>query len=233
VSKFAPGWTMTVAVALLLPTVIALGYWQLARGAEKRAMEMDYLVQLTAIPSQPVDLTTSPRFQRVRLQGHFGDEAFLVDNQVLNGKAGYWLIQVFNDASKQRLLLNRGFIAGLMLRQELPQFEIPRGEVSLVGTIWPFTGLVPVLDDDLWAQGWPKRVQRLDVARMSELVDTVPVEIRLEPGQPGVGEAAPFAQVLGDAKHMGYAATWFGLAAALVAGYIAFGIKVAREKSGQ
>lgn len=220
---------MTFAVALLLPAVVALGNWQLARGAEKRAMETDYLAKLAAIASSPTELAAQPRFQRVRLQGHFVEQAFLVDNQVVKGRPGYWLVQVFNDVSNQRLLLNRGFIGGLAHREMLPEFKTPPGEVNLVGTVWPFTGLVPVLDDDQWADDWPKRVQRLDVLRMSELVGTVPVEIRLEPGQPGVVEAAPFAQVLSDAKHRGYAATWFGLAIALLGGYIVFGIKIAHE----
>lgn len=220
---------MTVAVALLLPGVVALGNWQLARGAEKRAMETDYLTKLNAIASAPVALTAQPRFQRVRLQGRFVEQAFLVDNQVFEGRPGYWLVQVFDDVSNQRLLLNRGFIGGLAHREVLPAFKTPPGELSLIGTVWPFTGLVPVLDDDHWAADWPKRVQRLDVVRMSELVGAVPVEIRLEPGQPGVDKAAPFAQVLSDATHMGYAATWFGLAVTLLVGYIVFGVKTARE----
>ena len=98
---------MTFAVALLLPAVVALGNWQLARGAEKRAMETDYLAKLAAIASSPTELAAQPRFQRVRLQGHFVEQAFLVDNQVVKGRPGYWLVQVFNDVSNQRLLLNR------------------------------------------------------------------------------------------------------------------------------
>jgi cytochrome oxidase assembly protein ShyY1 len=51
-----------------------------------------------------------------------------------------------------------------------------------------------------------------------------PVELRLEAGQAGVLEPAPFASRLSDDKHRGYAATWFGLAIALVFGYLFLGV---------
>ena len=65
---------------------------------------------------------------------------------------------------------------------------------------------------------------------MAAVVDAAPVEVRLEPGQTGVTKAAPLASVLSDAKHLGYAATWFGLAAALLILYVIYGLKRAREQ---
>ena len=47
--QFAPGWKMTLLVAILLPTVLALGTWQVNRGAYKRALETDYLNRLTML----------------------------------------------------------------------------------------------------------------------------------------------------------------------------------------
>ncbi len=216
---------MTLFTVVLLPTVVALGFWQLSRGAEKRAMEMDYLAQLTALPSAAANVDEPLRFQRIRLRGRFGDAVFLVDNQIHQGRTGYWIVQVFDEVSGRRYLVNRGFIQAPALRDELPQIVSPKGDVEVVGAAWPFTGLIPVLDDDVWPAAWPKRVQRLDIARMAEQVAAVPHEIRLEPGQPGVLQAAPFATLLSDDKHMGYAATWFGLAVALVSGFVIFGLK--------
>ena len=193
---------MTVFVALFLPLVLSLGWWQVQRGAEKRGMETDYLNRLTALPVRPTAAgATLGRFERVRLQGNFGDDVFLVDNQIHRGKPGYWVVQSFEDKRAGRYLVNRGFVPAPALRAQLPDVVTPNGEVEVVGAIWPFTGLIPVLDDDVWSADWPKRVQRLDVARMARQVQAVPLEVRLEPGQPGVTVAAPFAQVLSDAKH--------------------------------
>ncbi len=191
-------------------------------------METDYLDRLTALPVRPSSTTIElQRFERVRLQGNFGEAVYLVDNQVHHGKPGYWVVQSFEDKRSGRFLVNRGFVAAPALREELPAVVTPAGEVEVIGAVWPFTGLIPVLDEDIWPNTWPKRVQRLDVARMATEIDAVPLELRLEPGQPGVTVAAPFAQVLSDDKHRGYAATWFGLAIALVVLYITLGFKAA------
>ncbi len=217
---------MTIFVAVFLPLVLSLGWWQVQRGAEKRGMETDYLDRLTALPVRPDSAKQDlERFERVRLQGNFGEAVFLVDNQVHHGKPGYWVVQSFEDKRSGRFLVNRGFVPAPALREDLPVVTAPAGEVEVIGAIWPFTGLIPVLDEDIWQVSWPKRVQRLDVARMADEVNAVPLEVRLEPGQPGVTVAAPFAQVLSDDKHRGYAATWFGLAIALVVLYITLGLK--------
>ncbi len=223
--QFAPGRGMTALVVMVLPIFLSLGYWQLSRAAEKRSMEVDYLAQLTALPVRPENGALSQRFKRIRLQGRFTDQAFLVDNQIASGRVGYWLIQAFDEVGGRRLLLNRGFVEAPASRADLPEVNKPQGQLRLIGAVWPFTGLVPVLDDDAWPQGWPKRVQRLDVIRMAALVEAESVEIRLEPGQPGVERAAPFAQLLNDARHRGYAATWFALGFTLVVLYLIYGFK--------
>ena len=158
---------MTGLVVVVFPIVLGLGYWQLSRGAEKRSMEMDYLSQLTALPVAPEAGALQQRFKRIQLRGRFTEQAFLVDNQVANGRVGYWLVQAFDEVGGLRLLLNRGFVEAPLGRGKLPHISNPGDDVRLIGAVWPFTGLVPVLDDDTWLQGWPKRVQRLDVARMA------------------------------------------------------------------
>lgn len=226
--RFAPGWRMHALVLLGLPALLALGAWQLERGAQKLAMESAYLKKLTELPSAPTGEALRKPFQRVRLQGRFTDEIFLVDNQTHGGAAGYWIIEVFVTGEGSRLLTNRGFVGGMPDRRTLPQIDVPDGPVSVVGVVWPDTGLVPMWGEDVWTPGWPKRVQRLDRARMAAVADTLPVEIRLEAGPEFVVTAAPFAAVLGAARHHGYAATWFGLALALGALYLFSGF--VREK---
>lgn len=225
VRQFQPGWPMTMVVAVLLPCIVSLGFWQLDRGATKRGLEMAYLDKLTTLPVRPADDDLVENFQRVVLKGQFMRQVFLVDNQVSGGVTGYWVVQTFADELGANFLVNRGFTPGTSSRKVLPTIDTPAGKVNVIGAVWPDTGLIPVLDEDKWEEGWPKRVQRLDIGRMSAYVSAKKVEIRLEPGQPGVAIAAPFASLLSDAKHLGYAATWFGLAAALCVSFIVFGFK--------
>lgn len=238
-----PGWKMTTFVGLMLPLLLSLGFWQVDRGAWKRQMESAYLDRLTSLPVTPGAAQAWPDFTRLKLSGHFGDEVFLVDNQVLDGQTGYWVVQSFRtqaaasqaltdraqvDQSARVLLVNRGFVPAPSRREQLPEIDPVDGQVQVTGVVWPFTGLIPVLDEDIWPAGWPKRVQRLDVQRMAQLIDATAVEIRLEES-PWARQPAPFAAVLSDAKHRGYAATWFGLALALVVLYGIWGVKNARQ----
>ena len=219
-------------VGIFLPLTIVLGFWQLDRAEQKRQMADAYLNQLTQLPQPASAQRLAEEFSRVRLEGAFSHEIFLVDNQVLDGQPGYWLLQVFEDRIHGRFLVNRGYLPGTADRQQLPQvgdIQVGAGsptpaarDIKVVGVVWPFTGLIPLLDDDEWSEQWPVLVQRLDIQRMAQRVNAMPVEIRLEPGQPGVHTAAPFDGVLKSEMHMGYAATWFGLAGALVICFFAF-----------
>ena len=220
---------MSFFVLLMLPVLFSLGFWQLDRGEFKRSLEERYLTQLTLLPVAPdMEKMRSP-FSRLRLEGVFQPEYFLIDNQVSAGKTGYWLIQVFRDERAGRLLVNRGFIPGERDRSNLPAVVTPPGRLSLVAVVWPDLGLIPSWEQTPWNPGWPKRVQRGDFKRMGVAAQAQPVELRLEPGQPGVANAAPFAERLSDDTHLGYAATWFGLALTLMVAFIFYGLRAARD----
>ena len=229
--RFAPGRKLTVFTLIVLPILVVLGFWQLDRAAQKRALETDYLAQLTQLPQRPTAGAAYADFKRMRLQGHYGEQIFLLDNQVSAGEPGYWVLQRFTDNSGSAFLVNRGFVPAPVLRQDLPSVATPAGELTIVGMAWPDTGLPPLLDDDPWPVGWPVRVQRRDIKRMAAQADTQPLEIRLEAGQPSVFQAAPFAVLLSEDIHLGYAATWFGLAGVLLVGFILHGANSGRAHS--
>lgn len=223
--EFSPGWRMSIFTLLFVPLLLALGNWQVERGAQKRGLEAEYLAQLAALPTQPTPASLAIPFQTIRLSGRYESDYFLLDNQINDGKVGYWVIQVFLDELHGRFLLNRGFVAGSANRDTAPVVALPQGRLSPVATVWPDLGLIPILDDAPWNDGWPKQVQRLEIDRMAKVTSAYPAELRLEAGQPGVLAAAPFAQVFSDAKHKGYALTWFGLSITLMLGFVFYGFK--------
>lgn len=229
--KFRPGWKLSLFTAVFLPLLLVLGNWQLSRAAEKRGLIDEYMQAIGGLPldlSQTTDHLSLANFQRVRLRGHFVEEVFLVDNQVRDGQVGYWVVQTLAGVNGERFLINRGFLAAPLRREQMPKVDVPTAEVNLVAVVWPDTGLPPLWAEDPWASNWPLRVQRLNVERMADLVQAWPYEFRLEDGQSGVLAAAPLGTTLDDAKHNGYAATWFGLAVTLLIGYLIAGIKQAR-----
>lgn len=218
---------MTLFVLVMLPVVVSLGQWQLQRAELKRGYEAAYFDRM-ALPvvSMPQD-PTSADFLRVRLLGAYDREQyFLVDNQVHEGRPGYWIVAVFHGEDGRRWLVNRGWIAAPSRREELPVVDVPPGRVAVSGVVWPQMGLVPLLAEDRWESGWPKRVQRLDVANMAAAAGGLaPIEIRLEAGEPGVAYAASLGHDFKARTHEGYAVQWFGLGGVLILGYIAFGFR--------
>lgn len=240
---------MSLFVAFFLPILLLLGNWQLDRAAYKRSLEAEQLQRSNQLPASPgpevLVSDANNDFRRVRVQGQFQqDRYFLVDNQVQAGVPGYWLVAPFADSEQRLWLVNLGWLAAPATRDELPKVKIPEGSLQIVGSMRPFTGLVPLLRDDAWAdvstQGVALRVQRLDVAAMSAEVtarhpqlQVVPLELRLEPGSPGVLQAAPQGIVGGSERHSGYAVTWLGLAVTLVLGFGVFGRRRALTLSKQ
>jgi len=223
--RFRPGWRMTAFTVLLLPIVLSLGSWQLERAEEKRQFENAYMDRIGAL-ARPPGASVEP-FERVRLEGEYEPERyFLLDNQTRDGAVGYGVVSSFLATDGRRWLVNRGFLAGDRARRSLPEVTTPTGPVTLTGLVWPDLGLMPVFGDNGWPDGWPKQVQRMEVARMAALLPNAMVaEIRLEPGQPGVFAAAEVALNMPASTHTGYAVQWFGLAAALSIGYVIFGFR--------
>jgi len=226
-SRFAPGWGMTLACLVLVPALLALGVWQIERGAEKTRYQDRYLDRIGQPPQAvPASLDGSDFF-RVHLTGEYlAGEHYLVDNRVREGRPGYWVVSRFGGDDGRIYLVNRGWLEAPPSREQLPRVATPAGPVRLVGVLWPDMGQPPLLGPDPWAAGWPKRVQRLDLPRMAGGGSSVvPVEVRLEPGVPGVLEAAPLAVDFRPERHRGYAVQWFALAVVLAVGYVMFGLR--------
>lgn len=216
---------MTLFTAILLPVLLSLGFWQLNRAEEKREFESLYLDRISALATTPGKSVAE--FQRLKLTGVYEPEHYyLLDNQSRNGQIGYGVVSVFRTEDGRGWLINRGFVPGDRGRRSLPEISSPVGKVTLIGLVWPELGLLPVFGEDRWAEGWPKRVQRIEVERMAEPFENMmALEIRLEAGSPGVFAPAPIALNMPAAKHTGYAVQWFGLAAALSIGFVVFGFR--------
>lgn len=208
---------LTGFVIIMLPTVTALGFWQLQRADEKKALEDAYLQQLAA-PVREAHTPIEP-FERIRLLGSWGRHTFLIDNQVYQGKVGYWAVQTFESPDGVTYLVNRGWVQAPPSRDELPSIPVPSGTVSIQVLSWPQLGLTPMWGQDPWPAEETVRVQQRDIIRMAERTGAVPVELRLEPGSPGVLVPPPQEISFGRSVHLGYAVQWFGLGIVLIIGY--------------
>jgi surfeit locus 1 family protein len=217
---------LSLCVVPLVAALLGLGVWQLVRGEEKARLQALQLDRVSALPILPPAPLVDTDFLRVRIRGSFeAQRYFLVDNQVVNGRAGYWVVQGFRADDGRRWLVNRGWVDGGARRDVSPTVNQPTDAMELVGVIWPDFGLVPMLTEELWDAGWPKRVPRMNTLRMAEELGAEPVEVRLEVGQRGRLGPLSMSVAMDAPRHRGYAVQWFGLALILIAGYVLHGYR--------
>ena len=233
-NNFAPGLKMSLFTLFFLPVLLWLGTWQLDRASFKQDLELEYLDSMSelAVDIDELDeevLGSVENFTKLRVEGRFIDKVFFLDNQTTNGKVGYWVFQPFlTDKSRKNLIVNRGFVAAPPFRDELPEVITPTGRLVIEATVWPFTGLPPILGDDDWGNVWPKRIQTKDLFRMGKMTGSYPQELRIGPSEAGALGTLPELEQLDDSKHLGYALTWFGLAITLLVSYLVFGFQPKR-----
>lgn len=232
--RFRPGIVPTLVVALLLPLLVCLGFWQLSRGAEKSALLQNYAERRAAEPMASTELqhTADPAFRRVRLHGQFDAEhSLLLDNSQRNGRVGVELLQPFHDqASGLWLLVNRGWLPWPE-RRTAPQFQTPGEAVSLDAWVYVSPGTTFQLHADPATTTWPKLITAVEPDKFWKSLDRegFAFELRAETG-PATYQADWPVVAMGPEKHLAYAVQWFAMAIALFGLYLYLGWHNAKEK---
>ena len=213
-SRFFIPASLIIATLVLL---ISLGFWQLDRADEKRAIED----QVASANSGDVELVTSVEFLKdkeyyhVRLQGSYiSDKQFIYDNQIVDQISGYYVLTPFilKGASKA-VLINRGFIPwsgrrdklanvdiGEKLTEVKVQISIPikRMELKVSETTGDFPVLIQALNLDEMST-----IASLDFASVIGLLNPESENGFVRQWEPYTGSIE---------RHIGYAIQWFLMA---------------------
>ncbi len=230
--RFRPGLWPTLAVAVLAPSMVALGFWQLHRADEKQALQEEYDARANgpAVRIEPrMQRAEDLRFYRVTVRGTYDTANQLyIDNRVHQGRAGYHVVTPLRiEDSELRVLVNRGWLAVGPDRAQLPSAPVPTGlqEIKGVATVpadKPFRlGAEAALRSDgqtLW--------QHMDLVRFAASVryPVQPVLVLLDADSAAGGFTREWSRLdAGIAVHHGYAFQWFMLAATLLAIYLFLG----------
>ncbi|QQS54397.1 MAG: SURF1 family protein [Candidatus Competibacteraceae bacterium] len=225
---FCPGRASTIAVLLLLPVLLMLGYWQLDRAAQKAELQTTFAKRFA---QPPVDLTgvdpadSSNRYLHVVASGRYdGAHQMLLDNQVHDGQPGYHVLTPLRMAG-DAILIDRGWVPLGESRQVLPDIGASTDDITIGGWLAqpPSPGLR--LGDAAGAdQHWPRVVPYVDYQRLSAILGypLQPAVILLVPEAPGGywRDWRPQFGGFGPERHRGYAVQWFALAVALIILYI-------------
>jgi surfeit locus 1 family protein len=224
--RFAPSAAATVAVAILLPILVALGCWQIARGQMKagllvQAQQADAAAPLDLAPGDAVDAL--PERRRVRVRGEFlADRQGLLDNQVRDGQVGYDVLTPLRVEGRAAVLLvDRGWVARGARRSDVPHWQTPTGAVTLTGYLYTPANVPLVTGDvaDTFGGNWV--VLEIDPGAL-QTAARAPVEprvLRLTPESDfGFRRDWPVVSMTPQ-RHYAYAVQWFGMAVALVVIY--------------
>lgn len=216
---------LTVVTAIALAMLVALGVWQLQRLAWKRDL-LAHIGALQSAPARPIDqvLTTDAGldFARVTVAcPGLASAPYVKLYSLVDGQIGVRLISacVLTTGPYGSVLVDRGFLAETVTQR-------PAQSVSTVPTA--VTGVLRQPDKANFVTPAPQNDQwyARDVAAMAKTLKAdrpAPVmlfaETSTNPELKGLQPIAVPAEI--SNRHLEYALTWFGLAAALLGVYSA------------
>ncbi|MBD8893003.1 SURF1 family protein [Labrenzia suaedae] len=237
----------TIAAGTGLVILLNLGMWQVHRLAWKEAL----IAHVAADVTKPAVAAPGPDqwdnaaglddadYRHVEVTGHYiGGSAYyytsLADAKGRLDGPGYLLYSPFETREGWRVMINRGFVPQGLAAADIERLEtVPEGDVTL-------TGLLRKSEKPNWTTPAVDKSKRIWFARdtddMADVIgigpgDLAPYSIDLdaqftgEDGLPQAGET--IVQFKND--HLGYALTWFGLAATLAGVYLAYAVSLWRK----
>lgn len=203
-----------------------LGLWQLDRAAHKRERHAGYVARQSAAPLDFATLPADSRlaeleWRQVRARGHYLDRHVLLDNRLLQGRAGYEVLTPFATDDGRVVLIARGWVPLGASRDAAPDVLAPAEALTVHGHF----GDVPVSGIELAGETRQAelmapeiiRVQRVLLEALAPLLEVRlwPAVLYLAPDAPGAFAVAWPAPGDGSAKHTAYAVQWFAMAAVL------------------
>jgi surfeit locus 1 family protein len=228
-SLIAPGLATLVALAILL----SLGTWQMQRLDWKLALIAQVEARARALPQPLPPVTDWPRlnpaadeFRAMSAALRFvpGAEVGVYGNETdpATGLArpGTWRFALAETADGGRLLVNRGFVPDARRAMAAPA---PSGIAELDGVLRFPQGRT-------WVDGADDPARDLfyvrDPAEIARAKGWGPVApfylVQVAPPSPGGLPAVGLPRIDLRNNHLGYAITWYGLAATLVGVFAAF-----------
>ena len=213
---FIPAFLIIATLALL----ITLGFWQLDRADEKRAIE-DQVANANANIAElitDVDLLSEKEYYHVHLQGSYiKDKQFIYDNQIVDQIPGYYVLTPFVLKGNSRaILINRGFIPWNGRRDQIADIDIGAEITEVKVQISKPVKRIELKADQI-KPDFPVLIQALDMDEMSAIasLDFASIVGLLSPESENgfVRQWEPYTGSI--ERHIGYAIQWFLMALVL------------------
>lgn len=218
-----------IAVIGLVITMLNLSHWQLTRGHYKSHLEKNFAKRGQHLPLDWLKLkknTAILEYHPVKIQGFYDSpHTFLIDNQIVDHKVGYYVITPFMQVSNNPspwLLVNRGWVSRGPDRKLLPTLPAIRGEQMVFGNLKIPSSKIFVLGHPQTLSEWPLLLQALDIRMIEKALGhpIYPYLVLLDPkAEAGFLRHWSVTGVTSQ-KHYAYAIQWLALSLTLVIIYI-------------
>ena len=208
-----------VAAVGLIALFVVLGLWQLDRAAEKNSLlslfdrDAPYS-RLT--PGMPVT-----RFQNIEIFGQYDSERqVFINNMLLDGRNGYYVITAFRYAANQPLLIvNRGWLARPAGGEPEPDISVGGTNRTIRGRVGylPRVGIRPGEPFD-GSTDWPKKGTYPTLEDLSAQLgqELLPYILLLSPEEADGYVRRWQPRESGPRMHYSYAFQWFAMATAVL-----------------
>jgi surfeit locus 1 family protein len=209
----------------LMPILVGLGIWQLNRAEEKRQILAEQAQKHSAgllnLGASNQDKLEALLYQRAQVTGRYDNShQFLLDNQIVNGKVGYYVLTPFLlEGGDKAILVNRGWLAMGKTRPDLPDLTVQQDNRAITGRIDHFyrPGIV-LAGAEIPAAGWPSIIQTVDTEILAKRLNYSLFGYQLELDKElsdGFYREWRTVTSMPPEKHVAYAVQWFLLALTL------------------
>ena len=233
--EFVPGVWPTITLALLLPVLIFLGFWQLHRAGEKEALQIQKAAKATAQPYRLTGDLIDPgiwNHSPVIAEGVYESRFhILLDNRLHKSQPGFYVVTPFKiQGSDVRVLVSRGWVPLGKSREQLPVIDSPVGELTIHGrTRLSYADRFKLNTGPASIENGINIWQTMEIEAFAKLVSykVQPVIVELDPDQEEGGYLREWVVQAGTpaSKNVGYAVQWFALATLLAGLYFFLNIR--------
>jgi surfeit locus 1 family protein len=227
--RFTPNWLMIILATLFIALFLRLGFWQIQRAEEKTKM----IVAEEALAKQePVKWDSGQKspmqYQRIKLEGHYLNNVFLLDNQHYQHQFGYDVFSPLVLGDGSLVMVDRGWVPGYVTNPSLPKIQTPNGLIQFHGSVyfpsknqWILGPSLEVKEDKIII------LELIDAKMLSHLLQkkVYPFIIRLDK-KDAYGFVREWAIVsMPPQRHLAYALQWFVMALVILIIFVSLNLK--------
>ncbi len=232
-----PIWIVGVVIAVgTVVLFVALGFWQLNRLEERRALNAITearqevppvsLAALLAVDGDEVE------YRRAELTGtYLVDEEIILQARSFRGLSGHHVLTPLLTDSGSIVIVDRGWVDVDVVGPPVVGAEPPAGPVAVSGYVLgtETRGALGPVDPPT---GELDRISRVDIERLRPQLSEplAPFYVRLEAQSPGQQTPIPVPlEPLDEGPHLGYAVQWWLFASVIAIGFPVLLYRTARR----